>query len=113
MPRIQCPRCKAVNQDVTPNDKCWMCEQKLGAGVSDASPKTVVSPDQSENGNGAILKESQMPAPTPKFSLMEQKAQKQLSKPATKKSPILAITILAIVLIVITILVIMFLQHKP
>ena len=34
MAKIQCPHCKAVNQDVTLDDPCWQCGTILGAPVS-------------------------------------------------------------------------------
>ena len=34
MPKIQCPHCKAVNQDVKTNDPCWQCGTVLSAPVS-------------------------------------------------------------------------------
>ena len=46
MAKIQCPHCKAVNQDVTLNDPCWQCGTILGAPVS--AIETGVGPPTSE-----------------------------------------------------------------
>ena len=34
MAKIQCPHCKAVNQDVSLNDPCWQCGTILSAPPS-------------------------------------------------------------------------------
>jgi hypothetical protein len=40
MPKIQCPQCKAVNQDVTAGDPCWQCGAALGTQAAGAADNT-------------------------------------------------------------------------
>jgi hypothetical protein len=46
MARIQCPHCKAVNQDVSLEEPCWQCGTILGAPPS--ALETGVGPPSSE-----------------------------------------------------------------
>ena len=48
MAKIKCAHCGATNQDVTENDPCWQCGEKIGAAVavataSEAAPAEVRS----------------------------------------------------------------------
>ena len=52
MPKLQCPKCKAVNQDVSADDPCCQCGTVLGA--SSAAVDTASSTTANSNAGPAI-----------------------------------------------------------
>jgi hypothetical protein len=75
MPKIQCPQCKAVNQDVAAGDPCWQCGAALGApAVAVADQNTdanTTSSGDSQSANGPVQIQKVRPGRTDKVPLAE------------------------------------------
>src|SRR5436305_1734750 len=103
MPKIQCPHCKAMNQDVSADDPCWQCGTILNAPPS--AIETGTGPPTSEaNSAGqtgevspAIQKQIERTGPQEKVPLA------QRHKPMGPNVAAIAIgaTILAMIIIAI------------
>jgi hypothetical protein len=111
MAKIQCPHCKAVNQDVSLDDPCWQCGTILSAPVS--AIDTGVGPAASEV-NPANTGGSSSPP-------VQQQIERERSGPGTPPSEqprtssfnvgaiAIGLTILALIIIVI----IFYLKTRP
>lgn len=103
MPKIQCPHCKAVNQDVSPDDPCWQCGTILNAPASaietgTGPPTSEANPsDPSAAVSPAIQKQIDRADPQAKVPI------EQRYKPMGPNVAVIAVsaTILAMIIIAI------------
>lgn len=99
MSKIQCPNCKAVNQDVEPTDPCWQCGVVLDR-LSEAQTALETPPDIGLPIQTAVKTDDER-VPTPAIS-----RPKPLEvKTKTSKTPnrALVIGIIAVVLVIIAV----------
>jgi hypothetical protein len=102
MAKIQCPHCKAVNQDVSLNDPCWQCGTVLGAPVSALDTGTgaatsEANPNVAGSISSAPVQQVERDRPDEGAPIVERP---QPSSPGVGKI-VLAITIVALIVIVI------------
>jgi len=74
MPKILCPQCKAVNQDVNPTDPCWQCGAVLGATASVSETNAdagVTSAGDTQAANGQVQVQKARPRRTDQVPLSE------------------------------------------
>ena len=75
MPKLQCPQCKAMNQDVSADDPCWQCGAVLGAPVKVAGLESGTPSDAgsapSPAGNSVAPVQKQVTRPQEKAPLEE------------------------------------------
>jgi len=101
MAKIQCPHCKAMNQDVSADDPCWQCGTILGAPESaiDTGTGAPASEENPANKSGSssapIQKQIERGQPREKVPLEQRYAP---SKPNYAAIAI-GLTILAVIII--------------
>ncbi len=99
MAKIQCPNCKAVNQDVEPTDPCWQCEVVLDR-LSEAQTALETPPDIGLPIQ-AVVKSKDEGVPVPAVS--RPKPLEVKTKTSGTPNRALVIGILAIVIVIIAI----------
>ncbi len=104
MPKIQCPHCKAVNQDVSADDPCWQCGTILGAPESaidtgTGAPTSEANPGNKAGSSGApIQKQIERTQPQDKIPLEQRHA------PSKPNYAVMGIALAVLALIFIAIL---------
>jgi hypothetical protein len=110
MAKIQCPHCKAVNQDVSMDDPCWQCGTILGAPPSaletgDGPPTSEANP-ANQTGSSSPPIQKQIERNQPRDGVP------QSERPRTSSLNVGAIAIGALILALIIILAIVFLKMR-
>lgn len=99
MSKIQCPNCKAVNQDVEPTDPCWQCGVVLDR-LSEAQTAMETPPDIGLPTQETV-KTSDERVPTPAVSRPNPLEVKTKTSGTLNRA--LVIGILAIVIVIIAV----------
>ena len=99
MSKIQCPNCKAVNQDVEPTDPCWQCGVVLDR-LSEAQTALETPPDI---GTPILARIKTIDERVPTPAVSRPKPLEVKTKTSGTPSRALVIVILAIVLVIIAV----------
>jgi len=110
MPKIQCPHCGAMNQDVSLEEPCWQCGTVLGAPVSaidtgEGAPSSQANPaNQTGSSSAPIQKQIERDQPRDRVPASE--------RPRTSPSITSAIAIGAFIVALLVILLIVYLKIR-
>ena len=110
MAKIQCPHCKAMNQDVSMDDPCWQCGTILNAPVSaletgTGAPSSDVNP-ANKTGSSSPSIQKQIERDQPRDGVPSSE------RPRKTGSNVGVVAIAVFVLALIAILVVMYLKTR-